>query len=919
MHHQRVRLGVGRCWQDSWRTTFVALSIALLSLGAIGCGGGDAGVSSQTEVFGTNGISLPSEVSAVSSLSEPESPEGMASIMSRLEPTISSPRALGDLTSDADYHTVVVRKFVEIKALEVFQILSSIFDGVRQTHYEDHAGGGWYKTMVAFQDTGADGTNQTRLEEWYVNSRMFQDPDGTLVNRVQLKIMSNDASNGERFIRVETDITQAPTQNADGTLADMGAWEIRAVFGDEGASSFHATAEILENGQSQVTLEESFSEGVVGAVTTNTTRALIVRSESSGYGKVEYADWDACMPNADGTVGSPITGGRGGNPCENGAPSVEVQFSYNDRYLKLQVGTEAAVSYDREDAHELVHRYGLFEATTGEDIDKTKSFGFPVLTADGDHGWYGAWQERHELWLRGQAAETGITVTREGLPSAQVAPTFTTKRFQGVLTKAGLEEGSMNQLDGLVTEIYLWNSFRLRWNDSEGRFDECIGTSDVTPISATGEQGCDTQTDFTEKLAMLQMPGENDQRWVYIGGCNEDSPGNWTCTNYVYDQGAFWVATQGQTRMEKSTTPMDTEAFEDGHELWASVGGQIYIEYTGEFGGTPTSTGWVQKAISSFDDQSWIPTFDDASDSEFVFELGREYFVNQRGSNLRVTRVAENGDVDDYAVYMEVHRVAKPVADLTSFLAAGAKLVDAWDPENSSKYVLNRDSSSDNYLLLEFDTLSDPDEGDGFSIGDVVPNDMWGLRIDGDDSMLANATLYNWEYQDTGESWGGVTYLVDQFGDFFLLDEPLHFDPIALARADDLVQSRPEDDWLSYSLGYDGWLHGVPDPWFELQRIRFTGDGISAVLANNVRIPDGTILTAEDSSTYFVKALDIGIFLGEVTAFPNGTEPSLTNADAVDLDAALPVMPAVTMDTTLPSSAELLYVEGLPVDDGEQN
>ncbi len=893
MYRSNQRVVAAR-WSPSLRRTVAFIATLGFALGSIACGSGSGSGSDETEIFGTTGIPLPSEVSAVSSKSESEE-ASVASLMAQLEPSVGYPQALENLPADSDYRNVVIRKFVEVKALEVFQILSSIFDAVRQTHYEDHVGEGWYKTMVAFKDTGGDGSNQTRLEEWYVNSRMFEDAEGNRTNRVQLKIVQNDG--GERLIRVETDVRQAPTLNDDGTLTNMGAWEIRAIFGEEGESSFHATAEVLESGASQVTLEESFVEEMNSQEITMATRALIIRSEAEGYGKVEYSDMEACW------------GPDAGTACAEGPPTREVQFSYNDRYLKLQVGESSPVSFDREDAHELVHRYSLFDSTTGEDIDKSMNFGFPVRDENGNHGWYGAWQDRHDLWLDGNSAQTGVAVTREGLPPDQTPPTYTTKRFPGALTKVTLEQGSMDQLDGVVAEVSMWNDFRLRWNATNTRWDLCIGDD--------GMGGCDQEQDFSNKLGILQMPSENDRKWVYIGGCNEVSPGNWTCTEYVYDQGAFWVATQGEQGLEKTEVQLNTGSLADGAELWASVGGQVYIEYTGEFGGTPTSTGWVEKTITGFNDRTWTPTFNDEADKEFVFEVGREYFVHQRGSNLRVTRTAENGNVNDYAVYMEVHRVAKPGGDLSTFLATNAKLVDGWDPEGSSKYVIERSSSSPNYLLLVFDTVSDRDEGDGYAAGDVVPNDMWGLRIDGDNTSLANATLYNWEYQSQNESWGGVTYLVDSESAYVLLDEPLRFDAIPLARTDDLVQERPQNQWLSYSLGYDGWLHGVPDPWFELHRIGYEGAGIGSVLANNVRIPDGTELTDEADDTYFVKAVDIGIFLGQVDAFPNGTEPSLSLAAGVNLDTSLPEMDAVTMTTTIPD-VDLLYIEGKPVTSGEE-
>ena len=195
-----------------------------------------------------------------------------------------------------------------------------------------------------------------------------------------------------------------------------------------------------------------------------------------------------------------------------------------------------------------------------------------------------------------------------------------------------------------------------------------------------------------------------------------------------------------------------------------------------------------------------------------------------------------------------------------------------------------------NYLLLEYFELSETDQNDGIEVGDVVTQDLWGLRIDGDSSLIEDATLYNWTYQEEGEFWGAATYLQDAQNNYVLVSEPIRFEPIALPSTDDIVNDNPQNEWLSYSLMYDGWLHGLPDSWFELEKISFEGDQIPNVLAKNVRIPDGAALTNADDgeTTYYVKGVDVGIFLGFINAFPGGQEPDLTQVDGIDLDTDIP-------------------------------
>lgn len=353
-----------RSWQvERWLVTSITIAFAVFAFACSGGGGGgDGDGDSAVEVIG-EGIALPSEVSAVSTTVDDEEVasaryffDDSAFGFAALHVGAAFATGSADVPADSDYHTVQVRKFVEVRALEVFDILSSIFDALRQTHYVDHVGDGWYKVMVAFQDEGGDGANQTRLQEWYVNSRMFDDGTGA-VSRLRLKIIEENGPGGPEMILVEMEISAAPTENEDGSLADMGEWEIRALFGDSEDDFFHATSTVLSNGQSRITLEESGTddEGPGGEMTFS-TRAIIVRSATEGYGVVEYPAWDQCQSEG---------------ACSNGPPDVSVAFAYNENYLTLDPEGGSSTSFDRDDDHELVHRYMLFDGVTGDHVDKT--------------------------------------------------------------------------------------------------------------------------------------------------------------------------------------------------------------------------------------------------------------------------------------------------------------------------------------------------------------------------------------------------------------------------------------------------------------------------------------------------------------------------------------------------------------------
>ncbi|MBI4605801.1 MAG: hypothetical protein HY721_27865 [Planctomycetes bacterium] len=880
--------------------------VSALGLAGGGCdGGGGGGGSSEA------GIELPSEISAVSVQGDSggayragRAARGSVARMLQAR-TARIQEAVEDLPADADYNTVQVRKFVEIEVLDIFEIIDTIFDAVRQTHYADveNVGSGWYKCMVAFEDEGEGGVTFTQLQEWYVNSTLVGG-----VNRVRLKILEPDRDgSGEMLILVQADISQAPTENEDGTLADLGVWEIRAVFGEPGAEPaedefFHATADITGDGLARLTIEDQFRESIDGDEFLASTRAVVFRSLDEGYGVAEYPNWEACW-------------GPSPEDCSEGPPAVTVLFAYNTNYLSVEVDGDAS-SFDRTDEHEIVHRYKLYNTTDGSDVERTHTYGFPIrVNEDGDNrfGWYGAWQDRHQVWAHGDSVDDGTSVVRNDGPPGEEPPEYTVRAFSGALTRVQLVEGSLSQVEDIAAEVFLHNDVRLRWDADTDTWFECIGDD--------GFGGCTSLEDFTDKLPLLAMGGDGDQKQVWINHfeMGESGPSQ---TQYVYLTSApgpgFFVAQPNSEtgRLESTGVALDTGSLADNWDLFCWVSGRAYIQYTGDFDGPATSTGWVEKTVTDFDFESYTPTFDEDADREFVFELGRSYFISNRGANFRVARTGEAGDATDYDVFMEVHTVAKPTGDLGSVYPDGTVLVDGWNPEQSSTYTLDTDSESANYLLLEYASVSESDEGDGAQVGDVVTKDLWGLRVQGDASDFGEATFYNWTYQEEGDFWGGVSYLVDGAGEFVLVDEPLRFEPIQLASTDDIVNERPESEWLSYSLGFDGHLHGLPDTWWELQKVDFAADHLPAVLAKNVRIPDGTVLTdsSDGTTTYYVKAVDVGIFLGYVTAFPAGEEPDLTPAQAIDLDAELPEFDPPNISPTIPENAELLYIDGVPVE-----
>ena len=199
--------------------------------------------------------------------------------------------------------------------------------------------------------------------------------------------------------------------------------------------------------------------------------------------------------------------------------------------------------------------------------------------------------------------------------------------------------------------------------------------------------------------------------------------------------------------------------------------------------------------------------------------------------------------------------------------------------------------------MLVFETVGDNhlNQDPVPSVGDIATN-VWGI-----DATGATSGAFNWEYSDQG-GWGSVSYLLDG-ADIMYLDEALQFDPITG------VNGAGEEKTLS--LRFDGWMGGLPDMYYELQK---TGWNITDDISNKViNLPAGTELT--DSTTdvvYILKPLEISQFLVSVAEPDAADRPDISAADALNIDD-VPNYVEHNMGNP-PANVETLYSEGLPIE-----
>lgn len=915
-----------------------------LSLNGCGGGGGDSAGNDNTnqdgEIISTVsvGYSLPTEISAVPADSDGSitGVQTATGFVSHLR-TLIAGVAVDDLADSSDYKKANTRKYVEERALERFDIIEQVMNAAAQTNYADadNINAGPYKAMIAWIDEGEGGREIKTLEPWVVDSRMIV-IDGQDVNRLLVWIEEPDEGGGTRVVKAEFKIYAAAELNEDGSYANYGEWDLNVAFDDSGTAFFAASSRV-DGGVNTIMLHESEGPGA------GETQGVLVRSGAEGYGKVAYPNWDACF-------------GLGGDPDDCTPPTVAAQYAYNADYVVVDAdindsGAVAPVYKDRDSANavEMTRRYGLYYADAGdspaheagEDVQKTRSFGFPVSYLD-DNGvahfsYYGAWQGRHQLW--GDALEPGMTVTRQDRGPGQTAETYTVSdTFNGTLTKRILVEGALADIQGIAVETWINKHYDLFY--VSGAWKSCadgwVNWSDPqNPQCMDLEGNVQAFTDFGDFAALVV--GEADRKNVNIGRWDninmmpkqyaylDSDPGN----GFDFSGGAGFYEAQRDNSTGRMTplSPAQKFAPVNGDNLWVDIGGSIYIQYTGDFGGG--ATGWVQKSLSSFDENTWTPVFDDAGDQPFSPEVGREYYINSRGGNYVVKRKDAADAAGSYEVMMELQNAANPV-NVTGILPAGADyLRTPWRPE--VRYGFATDAG-DSTTFLKLVYLTDDPNTPEDDAGAVVTGGQWGLQAytdagtagdaADDQPLTADGTPvtvdqygfptdpdqrpveFNWEYSADDNGWGVQKYLLDGEGDYVLLSDPIQLQPITLTNG--------AGDSKIVALQFDGWMHGLPDLYFELSKNNWQmSDEISDKVVN---IPAGTEVTdaTDDNVTYYVKPLEISVFLAEVSDSTPGV-PDITDADAVDLED-VPDYVAHGMGDM--PEAEVKYSEGKPVDSG---
>ena len=824
----------------------VPMIVAALLGGMVSCGGG-ATTATATPVTPpvtparTTGFSVPTEVSPVST--------GTTKVGANAKTGSGFSRALAALSpaavySDAgtDYSNAKTVKYVSEQSIDQFAIIETILNAVSQTHYADavNIGAGPYKSIVSWQQANGNGQSMD-IQTWVVDSSLIK-VNGQDVNQVNAWIEDSG-----QVIRAQFKISASANQAADGSYLDYGVWTLMVKFDEAGDQYFVADASIDASGAAVVALSQSQIGG--GNNTLQTSKAVLHKSATTGYGKVYY-------PNqADNT---------------NTTVQTTAAYVYNPGQLLVHqtVPTVVSTYQDRSSSVAITSQYGLYDSVTGADVVKSHSFGFPVsFTLNGvtQNGYYGANQGADQLWINnGGTVPNGTTVTRQD--QGANGASYQTVSFNGTLVKRTYVAGSLTDLLNIPVQTNLNIQHQLTWN----------GTNWM--------EGTSTFTDFA---SLVSAPQKN----VWIGGQSGNQQLNLCYEPNGASGAGFYPGTMGQDGSFTPNGPMYVPNTNDN--LWINISGSIYIEYEG------AATGWVQKSVTAFNQTTGTPTFAPvSSDVPFTLGIGTQYFINNQGGNFIVTQTSASA----YDVEMEIQTPANPVNAGTVLGAATTFQPQNYQSGQSSTYQFVTDPTSAKYLMLVYKTVGTQDQNSSSAphVGDVVSQGQWSME-----AFDANGDLglqYDWNYSNGNGGYGGQTFLYNTSGStrtYTLLDNPIQLAPLVLG-------SR------TLSLQYNGWMTGLPDYSSDIAiNNGIITDDIANKIVNipdGTVVTD----QLNPAQSYVLKPLQVGLYLPAAASPDLTLDITAADALDLNDPSVIPVFVDNGL-TTEPTITAVKYVNGVLV------
>ncbi|MCU0865143.1 MAG: hypothetical protein MUC36_15255 [Planctomycetes bacterium] len=382
------------------KTHFVPYAVSLFALAA--CGGGDNDTTGGAIV----GLQGPEQVSIIES-------NGGSNGSVRL------PRGTYAIAG-SDFETDPTRFWVRDDSMVVLDTVNMILSSLQQTRYWEQTNTGAYRALVEEEnESGGDSSQGPVYKEWVVNSTRASSTAPQIVNfwvvneeSMGMEIpstiygkltVSAEPSNSQPLGSFELYFKNLPDTEAPTSTATLFEGYLRTVARTDGQSEV------------EFYLGHGDPDGTVGPNDFATReRVHVIGDRTAGTGRA-YAERKS-VRNENGQTYS-----------ENG----EYQLQFNADYVARRdvANGNALEVLDRNDYETRVFRYGLYDGTTEERVDRLS--GFPVQDADGKNGFAGF----HGIWFpENVTLVDGQTVYRRSFSSNTLTP-YTLKIAAGKLEK----------------------------------------------------------------------------------------------------------------------------------------------------------------------------------------------------------------------------------------------------------------------------------------------------------------------------------------------------------------------------------------------------------------------------------------------------------------------------------------------------
>jgi hypothetical protein len=339
----------------------------------------------------------------------------------------------------SDYMTDPTQFWIRDDSMRSLETVNMILQSLHQTHYYDQTNRGAYRALVEVDESGQGGESRgsqaATYEEWIVDSRRASNSAPQIVS---FWVLSEDGGE-EVTIYGRLTITSEPS---DANPLGVFTLHFKGLPAAEAATS---TATVFEgylrslartDGQSEV--EFYMSHGDPDGTVPSGQRAVRERVHALGDPSADtgraYSEWK----HVDNGPGGPFT--------SEGEYTLQFDADYVARRDLVNPADDVL---DRHDFDSYVWRYGLYDATTEQRVDRLS--GFPLEDAGGNHGWAGF----HGIWFPESVSITnGQTLLRRSFATnsttpytAVVVPGRLEKRTRSAITLGDLVGEDLDYFD----------------------------------------------------------------------------------------------------------------------------------------------------------------------------------------------------------------------------------------------------------------------------------------------------------------------------------------------------------------------------------------------------------------------------------------------------------------------------------------